>query len=98
VQQPFEISVITGFEEASILLELAVYPNPASDYVILKIKSNEFVKLNYRLFSINGRLIQSRKPDGDQTQIQMAGLKPGTYILRISENNIELKTFKIIKE
>jgi hypothetical protein len=98
VQQPFEISVITGFEDTRILLELSVYPNPASDFIILKIETDDFVNLNFRLFGINGNLIQSRKPDGDQTQIQMAGLKSGIYFLRISENNNELKTFKIIKE
>ena len=98
VQQPFEISVVTGFEDTRILLEMAVYPNPASDFIILKIIGNDFVKLNYQLYNITGNLIKSRKPDGDHTQIQMAGLKPGTYFLKISESNNELKTFKIIKE
>lgn len=35
VQQPYEISVVTGIEEASgIELEFSVYPNPASDFAI----------------------------------------------------------------
>ena len=36
VQQPFEISVITGIEEArDISLEIVVFPNPATDFIKL---------------------------------------------------------------
>jgi hypothetical protein len=34
VQQPYEISVVTAIEKAlDILLEMVVYPNPATDFV-----------------------------------------------------------------
>lgn len=37
VQQPYEISVVTGIEEAhDIKLSVSVYPNPATDYLTLK--------------------------------------------------------------
>jgi len=39
VQQPYEISVVTALEEANdISLEFSVYPNPFTDYLILKIE------------------------------------------------------------
>lgn len=40
VQQPYEISVVTANEEAlDISLEMVVYPNPATDFVKLRIKN-----------------------------------------------------------
>lgn len=39
VQQPFEISVVSGIEDAKeITLQYSVYPNPATNYLILKIE------------------------------------------------------------
>ena len=38
VQQPFEISVVTGLEEAKgINLALSAYPNPTTDFLNLKV-------------------------------------------------------------
>jgi len=107
VQQPFEISVVTGIEEASnITLEWSVYPNPASD--ILKINlgktENGDLKseyLRYRLYDISGKVLLEDKLDGIETTIQMGGLSSSTYILKIIQTKSgslkELKTFKIIK-
>ncbi len=40
VQQPFEISVITAIEQAEdITLVCSVYPNPASDFLTLKVEN-----------------------------------------------------------
>ena len=44
VQQPFEISVVTGIPEAKdISIEIIVYPNPAQDFIMLKIEKLNLV-------------------------------------------------------
>lgn len=99
VQQPYEISVVTGIEEASeITLEISVYPNPAVGYVNLKVEKYDTDNLRYMLYDMNGMLFQERKVEGPETQIQIGHLLPGTYFLRIAENKKEIKTFKIIKK
>src|SRR5689334_14951532 len=35
IQQPYEILVVTGIEKTDIDLSAAVYPNPATDFIIL---------------------------------------------------------------
>jgi len=93
------ISVVTGIEEASgIILEASVYPNPATDFVILKVENYETDNLSYKLYDMNGTLFQSEKVEGNETQIQMGNIRPGTYLLKIADNNKEIKTFKIIKK
>jgi len=93
------ISVVTGIEEASgIILEASVYPNPATDFVILKVENYETDNLSYKLYDMNGTLFQSVKVKGNETQIQMGNIRPGTYLLKIADNNKEIKTFKIIKK
>lgn len=99
VQQPFEISVVTAVEEAKdISLEFLVYPNPATDYVILKTGNYEVKNLSYVLYDIGGRLLGHDKIQSSETNISMQAFFPSTYILKVIDNNKVIKIFKIIKK
>jgi len=99
VQQPYEISVVTFIKEASDLtLEISVYPNPAAGFVNLKVEKYDSDNLRYKLIDMNGTLIQENKVEGNETQIQLGNILPGTYFLKIVDNKKEIKTFKIIKK
>jgi hypothetical protein len=98
VQQPFEISVVTGIEEAlGISLEIMVYPNPTTDFITLKIENYELRNLRYQLYDINARLLQDNKIVSNKTSIVMQNLKPSMYFLKVTDRNKVVKTFKIIK-
>jgi len=98
VQQPYEISVVTGIEKAKdISLEIVVYPNPATDYVKLKVENYETENLSYQLYNINGTLLENKKIEGNETSIVMRNLIQGTYFLKVTDKQKEIKTFKIIK-
>lgn len=99
VQQPYEISVVAGIEQATgIMLELSAYPNPASDFLTVKAENYDTDNLSYQLFDINGKLLESKKAEGNETIIVISNLVPATYFLRVVENNEEIKTFKIVKK
>jgi len=96
VQQAFEISTITNFPIANDI-NLTVYPNPTSDYLILGIKNYESNNLTYHFFDINGKLLQSGKIKSQETCINTNKLKPSIYFVKIIDDNKIIKTFKIIK-
>jgi Secretion system C-terminal sorting domain len=99
VQQPYEISVVTAIEEAKdISVDMVVYPNPATDFVKLKIKNYEVENLRYQLYDIIGSLLLSNKVEGNETSIVMSSYASATYFLKVSDNNKVIKTFKIIKK
>ena len=99
VQQPYEISVVTGFEETKkIILISSVYPNPATSYLHLKVENEKFKDINYVLYDINGKHLNKQKLLDNETTIDMSNLVHGTYFLRVSEKNKEVNTFKIIKK
>jgi hypothetical protein len=98
VQQPYEISVVTGIVEAKdISLEIMVYPNPATDFIKLKIENYKLQSLRYQLYNTNGSLLQVNKIVGNETNIVMSNLVSATYFLKVTDNNKVIKTFKIIK-
>lgn len=98
VQQPYEISVVTGLTEAiGINISVFAYPNPTSDYLIIKVEGYETENLQYQVFDINGKLLKSKKADGNETQIATTELAPATYFVKILDREKEIKVFKIIK-
>ncbi len=98
VQQPYEISVVTGIEQAKgINLELSVYPNPTTDYLTLEVKDFELSNLSFQLFDMQGKLLQKEKITSNQTRIVMSNLVPANYFVKVIQGDKEIKTFKIIK-
>lgn len=109
LQQPYEISVITGYQEISgISLTYSVQPNPVNDILTLKINNdfiedakNEAYPFKYSLFDGQGKMILSGKTANNETDISMEGLAPSIYILKVVQTadkaSGEVKTFRIIK-
>jgi hypothetical protein len=63
----------------------------------LKVESYELENLSYELYDINGSLLQSNEIVGKETVIQTGNLSPAAYYLKVSDDQKEVKTFKIIK-
>jgi len=97
VQQPYEFFVQGINDLNDIHLELLVYPNPTSESVILKVKSDEIENLNYQVFDIGGKLILNKKINSAETTIPLTKLPSATYFIKVINNNKEIKSFKIIK-
>jgi len=98
VQQPYEISVVSGIEGAKgINLSIRAYPNPSTDYLTLSIDEFDISNLSFKLYNIQGKLLQSEKITGNRTSIIMDNLVHSTYFVKVIQNNKEVKTFKVIK-
>lgn len=97
VQQPYEISIVAGVEDHQISLNLKAFPNPTTNYLTLTIDNIELSNLNFQLFDISGKLLESKKIINTTEIIHMENLPSATYFLSVTNNNKELKTFKIVK-
>ena len=102
VQQPYEISVVTGIEEAiGINLSVSAYPNPTTDYLTLEVDASttlSILSMSYQLYDMNGKLLQSEIITGNQTRIVMNNLVTATYFVKVIHEKKEVKTFKVIKK
>jgi hypothetical protein len=100
VQQPYEISIITTLEQASAAnINLQAYPNPTTNFLTLNSTSAllNTQDLSFRLMDMNGKLIQYKRITNITETIAMENLPSATYVLKITSNNNEIKSFKIIK-
>jgi hypothetical protein len=98
VQLPFEIHVVTKLDPATeITLECEAFPNPASDYLILKIHRDQIENMKYQLIDLNGRLLEEAFIGDAETFISLKHYKPTNYFLKVLDNSTEVMTFKITK-
>ena len=99
VQQPYEISVVTALRNTEdISLKCSVYPNPTAGLTKLVFESPDFENLRFRLYDINGILLQDEKVESRETEISLENLSPSVYFLKVLRNNSEVKVFKIVKK
>lgn len=98
VQQPYEISVVTGVVEApETELSITAFPNPTTDKLTLKVKDPKPSTLTFQLFDMTGKPLKRGMFSGNQTSISIGNLLPGIYFLKVVRGTEEIKVFKIIK-
>jgi beta-glucosidase len=92
-------SVIAG--EKNILAEnkeFTVYPNPASDYIVLQTNFNVLKKNTIQVFSSNGRLVDQCAQTGQNFQYNCSHLADGLYLFRmIADGQIINKKFLVVR-
>ena len=98
IQQTYDIVALLGAEISAIKLELVAYPNPIQETLTLKINNYKNEKLTYQLYDLQGKLWDSQPVKEVQTQLDMNDLAVGTYLLSIQDEELLIKTFRIIKK
>lgn len=98
VQQTYIISFATGYEAVTgISLSAKVYPNPTTDFVVLKVDLDQIKNLSYQLIDATGQHLQASSIADVETQISMAHLPPAIYFVKVLNDTSELTVFKIVK-
>ena len=91
-----EIGVIPDFILPDLDFEITAFPNPAYDRVTLM--SERYDGLFYSLYTLQGDIILQGYLTSDHAEIDFTALKPSIYLLKVTEGNNTMKTFKIIKK
>jgi hypothetical protein len=73
---------------------IALYPNPASNLLFLE-SANKVHKLDF--FGMDGKLIDSKLIAGNNS-VEIGNLAPGTYVVRMQDNNgVQVSSNIVIK-
>lgn len=96
LQQPYEIFLLQA-TAAELNINVSLFPNPASEKIVISVESANTENLRYQLFDVNGKLLQEKMMDSNQTDIFMRDYASATYFVKVINNNNESKNFKIIK-
>ncbi len=78
-------------------LNIRVFPNPARDLVTLSVDTELQDKVDYMLFSMDGRLIDRQAVKDRETGIPFEHLERGVYFIRVMRGFHLLATFRVVK-
>jgi len=78
--------------------ELTVYPNPASDYIVLRTNFNVLKNNTLQVFSSNGRLVDQCTQTGQNFEYNCSHLADGLYLFRmVADGQIVTKKFLVVR-
>jgi hypothetical protein len=86
------------FIEKIARVEIKIFPNPTTEKITLQIAGWEDLQTGmFKLFSLSGQLLQEQPVHSSTTEVSLAGLSRGTYILKVHINH-RTEEWKIIKQ
>lgn len=110
---PYEVKVVDEFgcnyfRYFAVYCELSIedqndqnifsfYPNPAENYINCKIMNPAWENSVVEIYSITGQLIHQVKLNGIESNINVASLTLGTYLLKVTNSQKDTQTFKLVK-
>jgi len=74
---------------------MSVFPNPVND--ILHIQAEVIKNMRYTLHDVTGVLIDQGLILDERTEIDFSQLSPAIYILRVFDDNQQIRIFQIVK-
>jgi hypothetical protein len=84
----------TSLEEVN-LSSFSVYPNPASNEVVL---FSEDINADYLILDITGKKVLSGNTNAKETTVDISNLKQGVYLVKFFNNEKYIGTKKLIKK
>jgi hypothetical protein len=93
-----ELQTELSYIENIAQVEIKVFPNPATEKVTLEIAGWETLQtVVFKLFTLTGQLLQEHPVHSVSTEVSLAGLASGAYILKVQIND-RVEDWKIIKQ
>ena len=89
------VNVSSGTDELISLNEIKIYPNPASDFVI--VESEKLKIYQIEIFDITGKLVKNCTINENLQSFDISNLEQGIYFVNVKTNNVN-RVFKLIKK
>jgi hypothetical protein len=89
----FDISTL-GNKDFDFNSKLSVYPNPFNDVISINVDANAKMEI----YNILGQTIYSKKNNSGATLLNLSNNASGVYLMKITTENNQSKTVKIVKQ
>jgi len=98
IQQSFEVQVSTAVGNDFSVLRIDFFPNPASEFLFVKLSGTPIGSLTYRLLDMTGKTLITGFFVGAEAKIELGQLPEAHYIVAVVSGKQFIKTFKLIKD
>ncbi|MEX2483568.1 MAG: T9SS type A sorting domain-containing protein [Brumimicrobium sp.] len=96
--QQIEIEPTSSLEENQFDIDFNIYPNPASDHIIIETGSLKGLsKASYNMYDSEGKIVNEGEVSTATTLIDISEFPKSSYYLKIIVDDQIIESFKIIK-
>lgn len=92
IDAPSANETTEGFNE-----KFSLYPNPAKDYTMLKVKDEQNQNINITVYSISGKKVAQMQGDEKEFYIHTGDLAKGMYFISVNSNSANYSQKLIIQ-
>jgi Secretion system C-terminal sorting domain len=92
--ESFAYSPIKSVRSQMVISEMKVYPNPATEYVVISSKNGTNL-FNVQLINQNGQVVKQTNGNGN-IRMSVNGVQTGTYAVRVIDTTGSTQTFKLM--
>ncbi len=81
--------------------DIKLFPNPATDYLIIELKDQKMTSVEFELNNIIGNIfsLRSEKIEGNRYKFYVKDLSPGYYFLTVKDNETGYKrAYRFVKK
>jgi hypothetical protein len=98
IQQPYEIYSLGTETVSGAAVQLSFYPNPTTHFLHLVLETTTDAVYEYQVATLDGKkVLASQKINATNTLVDLANAPAGIYLLTVTLQQQNIKTFKIIK-
>ncbi len=92
--ETFAYSPIKTVKTQGGVAEMKIFPNPATEYVVITAKNNAN-KMNVQLINLNGQILKQTNGNGN-IQMSVNGVNAGSYVVRVTDATGSAQSFKLM--
>jgi hypothetical protein len=85
-----DIAIVSSINQ-SLDCDFQVTPNPNSEYIFIDLNDCLNGNLNLEIYNVNGQVVYSQKYNTPSIEVSTAHLAPGTYILKLQQEQQTLQ-------
>ncbi len=93
----FEYSPIKAVKiEAAETHQMSIYPNPATEYVVISSKGGVAANTKIQLISMNGQVLKQVNGNAANVNLSVSEFRSGNYIVRVTDAAGAAQSFKLL--
>ena len=96
--QQGSLTLSTGINKLGLNIEVTVFPNPTTGKLNIKIIDKPGSLWNIEIYDLSGILLYNEKITANACNVDFSYFPPSPYILKISDDSDNYKTYNIIKQ
>jgi hypothetical protein len=88
------VATYTGLKKTE--LSAGIYPNPASDFINLKLNENQGIAI-YTIYNQLGQAVKRGSFTGTQANVSLGGVEKGLYLVKVNAGNKDMTTKLVVE-